>query len=218
MEKYEIKLNSGINLRILDDNLICIYGDENSSNYFIEFNRLLREISNQKYNNEFFIEKAILSYEVQKGKTYTFFKNNRFENYIEKYNWCQRPESTNMSLKKFEKNATICGYMSESLADEHGLEQIDLNTFIFEFVQHIIEENIKLKEENRNQRSQLNSAFSNGFIHKSKIEEKIKKYEKELEINKDNAMYQKIIYTSKEVIRKEIQDLKELLELLESEE
>lgn len=40
-----------------------------------------------------------------------------------------------------------------------------------------LKEIAELKEENRTQRSQLNSAFSNGFIHKSKIEEILNKTE-----------------------------------------
>ena len=39
----------------------------------------------------------------------------------------------------------------------------------------------ELEEENLTQRSQLNSAFDNGFIHKDKIRDKIKELEKELD-------------------------------------
>lgn len=146
MEKYEIKLENGANLRILDDNLICLYGNEHSSNYFIKIDNLLREISKKKYNDEWFIEKAIYTETAQRGKTYTFYRNDNFENEIEKYNWCQRPCDTNMSLEKFNKNGTISCYMSESLAEHHGLVQIDLNEFIHKFVKSLIKENIYLRE------------------------------------------------------------------------
>ena len=146
MEKYERELNDKIKFKMVSDNIFCIYGNEDSSNYFIEIDKLLKILSEIKYNDEWFIEKSILSYKAQKEKTYTFYRNDNFKDEIEKYNWCQRPCDSNMSLRKFEKNATICGYMSESLAEEHGLEQIDLDTFIWKFVQPILEENIKLKE------------------------------------------------------------------------
>lgn len=150
METYEIKLENDVNLKILDDNMICLYGNEDSSNYFINIDNLLKEISKKKYDDEYFIEKAIYTEKVQQGKTYTFYKNEFYKNEIEKYNWCQRPCDTNMSLRKFEENATISCYMSESLAEEYGLEQIDLNTFIWKFVHPILEENIKLKEKFNN--------------------------------------------------------------------
>lgn len=108
---------------------------------------LLRKISKENYNDEWFIDKAILSFKAQKEKTYTFFKDNSTDNFIHKYNWCQRPCDTNMSLCHFEKNATVCCCMSESLAEEKGLEQITLDDFIYQFVKPIIEENIKLKKE-----------------------------------------------------------------------
>lgn len=108
---------------------------------------LLRKISKENYNDEWFIDKAILSFKAQKEKTYTFFKDNSTDNFMYKYNWCQRPIDTNMSLRHFETNATVCCWMSESLAEEKGLEQITLDDFIYQFVKPIIEENIKLKKE-----------------------------------------------------------------------
>lgn len=98
------------------------------------------------YGDEWFIEKAILSYQVQKEKTYTFFRDDKQTDHLKKYNWCQRPNSSNMSLCKFIENGEICGYMSETLAEKHGLTQIDLNEFIWKFVQPLIKDNILLKE------------------------------------------------------------------------
>ena len=112
-----------------------------------EKTNLLGKISKRLYNDEWFIYKAILSFKAQKEKTYTFFKDNSANNLLYKYNWCQRPCDTSMSLCHFEKNATVSGWMSESLAERHGLEQITLDDFIYQFVKPIIEENIKLKKE-----------------------------------------------------------------------
>ena len=36
MENKIIKINNGVNFKILSKELCCIYGNENSSNYFIE--------------------------------------------------------------------------------------------------------------------------------------------------------------------------------------
>lgn len=107
---------------------------------------LLRKISKELYNKEYFIEDAILTYKAQQEKTYTFFKDNSAENILQKYNWCQRPDGTTMSLRNFVNNGEVQGWMSESLAEEHGLEQITLNDFIHHFVKPLIKENIKLKE------------------------------------------------------------------------
>lgn len=147
MEKYEIKLENGVNLKILDDNLICLYGNEYSSNYFIKIDNLLREISKKKYNDEWFIEKAILSYQAQKGKTYTFFRDDKQDDILRKYNWCQRPCSSNMSLDRFVLNGEIEGHMSESLAERYELTQVDLEEFIHKFVKIIIKENLDFKKE-----------------------------------------------------------------------
>lgn len=109
-------------------------------------NELLRKISKELYNDEFFIEAAVISYKAQQEKTYTFFKDNLADNLLYKYNWCQRPCDTNMSLHHFNKNATVSAWMSESLAERHGLEQITLNEFIYKFVKPLLEENIFLTE------------------------------------------------------------------------
>lgn len=105
---------------------------------------LIKQISKEKYGDEYFIEKAILSYKAQQEKTYTFFRDDSKEDLLRKYNWCQRPHEDNMSLHRFVSNGEIEGYMSESLAKNFGLIQIDLNEFIFRFVQPIIKENISL--------------------------------------------------------------------------
>ena len=112
-----------------------------------EKTNLLGKISKRLYNDEWFIYKAILSFKAQKEKTYTFFKDNSTDNFMYKYNWCQRPIDTTMRLRHFESNATVSCWMSESLAEEKGLEQITLDDFIYQFVKPIIEENIKLKKE-----------------------------------------------------------------------
>ena len=106
---------------------------------------LLRKISKEKYQDEYFIEKAILTYEFQQGKTYTFFRDDSKDNLINKYNWCQRPHKDNMSLHRFISNGEIEAHMSESLAEHHGLTKIDLEEFIFRFVQPIVKENVELK-------------------------------------------------------------------------
>lgn len=121
--------------------------DENNNKY-----EMLRELSRVLGENEYFLEKAMITYKEQQEKYYTFFKDNDSKNFLEKYNWCQRPCDTNMSLKRFNKNADVCCWMSESLAEQNGLEKIDLEEFIFSFVQPILKENINLKsklEENK---------------------------------------------------------------------
>lgn len=47
-------------------------------------------------------------------------------------------------------------------------------------VDELEKENKELKEENQQQRHQLNSAFSNGFIHKNKVKEKIEVIQKRM--------------------------------------
>lgn len=112
---------------------------------------ILKQISKELYEDEWFIENAILSYKSQQEKTYTFFKDNSADNPLYKYNWCQRPCGTNMSLRRFDENGEVCGWMSESLAEKHGLEQITLNDFIYKFVKPLLEENIELKEKLKNE-------------------------------------------------------------------
>ena len=99
---------------------------------------LLRKISKEIYDNEFYIETAILSYQAQEEKTYTFFRDDEQKDELRKYSWCQRPDSTNMSLKRFTENGEIEGYMSESLAEHYGLQKVDLNEFIHKFVKPLV--------------------------------------------------------------------------------
>lgn len=68
-----------------------------------------------------------------------------------------------------------------------------------------------LEEKNRIQRCQLNDAFSNGFIHKDKIINKIKELEREKRILEDNKMKDKMVYTPYQIVNVEILRLKELL-------
>lgn len=150
---------------------------------------VLKKISEEQYGDEWFIEKAILSYKSQKEKTYTFFKDEKQENLLRTYNWCQRPCDSNMSLRRFTENGEIEGYMSESLAEYHELVQVDLNEFIFRFVKPTIKENLLLK----NQIEQLESDNyeSNKIIDTyiedrqkliEKLEEDIEKFKKEIKI------------------------------------
>lgn len=107
---------------------------------------LLKQISKEKYGDKYFIEKAVLSYQAQQEKTYTFFRDDKQEDLLKRYNWCQRPCSSNMSLCRFVTNGEIEGYMSESLAEYHGLLQVDLSEFIHKFVKPLVKENIYLRE------------------------------------------------------------------------
>lgn len=108
---------------------------------------MIKKISKQLYNDEYFIEKAIYTEKAQQNKTFTFFRDDT-KNDIQKYCWCQRPCDINMSLDRFLINGTIEAFMSESLAESRGLAKIDLNEFIWKFVQPIIKENIQIKKEN----------------------------------------------------------------------
>ena len=108
---------------------------------------LLRRISKEIYDNEFYIETAILSYQAQEEKTYTFFRDDEQKDELRKYSWCQRPDSTNMSLKRFTENGEVEGYMSESLAEHYGLQKVDLNEFIHKFVKPLVKYKLGLEEE-----------------------------------------------------------------------
>lgn len=108
---------------------------------------LLRKISKEIYNNEFYIETAILAYQAQEEKTYTFFRDDEQSNKLKKYSWCQRPDGTNLSLKRFTENGEIEGYMSESLAEHYRLQKVDLNEFIHKFVKPLVKHKLGLEEE-----------------------------------------------------------------------
>lgn len=129
---------------------------------------LLRKISKEKYGDEWFIEKAMLSYERQQEKTYTFFRDNKQEELLIKYNWCQRPCGSNMSLDRFVRNGEIEGYMSESLAEHFRLVQVDLNEFIHKFVKVMVKENLQLKSDSQKLIEKLeemrNNLEKDGFI------------------------------------------------------
>ena len=110
---------------------------------------LLRKVSKEMYNDEFFIERAILSYETQEEKTYTFFRDDEQSNELRKYSWCQRPEETNMSLRRFTENGEIEGYMSESLAEHYGLKKVTLNEFIHKFIKPLVKYKLGIEEDNQ---------------------------------------------------------------------
>ena len=140
---------------------------------------LLKQISKELYKDEWFIEKAILSYKNQQEKTYTFYKDNSEEKILQKYNWCQRPCDTNMSLCRFVINGEVEGFMSESLVSHFDyIEQIDLNEFIHHFVKPLIKENIELKKDKKALVDNYNKVLSS-FISKDKIKEKIEEIKKE---------------------------------------
>lgn len=107
---------------------------------------ILHKISKEEYKDEWFIDNAILCYKAQNERVFTFFRNNSQKDWLKKYNWCQRPDNTTMSLKRFDHIGNVHGHMSESLAEHYGLEQIDLNTFMHEFVAKLVEELNNLKE------------------------------------------------------------------------
>ena len=108
---------------------------------------LLRKISKEIYDNEFYIETAILSYQAQEEKTYTFFRDDEQKDELRKYSWCQRPDSTNMSLKRFTENGEVEGYMSESLAEHYDLQKVTLNEFIHQFVKPLVKYKLGMEEE-----------------------------------------------------------------------
>lgn len=108
---------------------------------------LLRKISKEMYDDEFFIERAILSYETQEEKTYTFFRDDEQSSDLRKYSWCQRPEETTMSLHRFTENGEIEGYMSESLAEHYGLKKVTLNEFIHKFIKPLVKYKLGIEED-----------------------------------------------------------------------
>lgn len=124
--------------------------DENNDKY-----EMLRKLSKILGKDEYFLEKAMITYTEQQEKYYTFFRDDDTNIFLQKYNWCQRPEDTNMSLKRFDSNGEVCGYMSESLAEKFNLKKIDLNEFIHKFVKPIIKENLILKKENEEKDNQI---------------------------------------------------------------
>lgn len=118
-------------------------------------NEMLRELSKVLGEEEYFLEKAMITYKEQQEKCYTFFRDDDTNIFLQKYNLCQRPEDTNMSLRRFDSNGEVCGYMSESLAEKFNLKKIDLNEFIHKFVKPIIKENLILKRKNEQKDNQI---------------------------------------------------------------
>lgn len=140
--------------------------DENNDKY-----EMLRKLSKILGKDEYFLEKAMITYTEQQEKYYTFFRDDDTNIFLQKYNWCQRPEDTNMSLKRFDSNGEVCGYMSESLAEKFNLKKIDLNEFIHKFVKPIIKENLILKKENEEKDNQIDLMAE--YISKIDIEEEV---------------------------------------------
>lgn len=160
---------------------------------------LLKKISKEQYGDEWFIETAILSYERQQEKTYTFFRDDNQIDLLRKYNFCQRPDSTNMSLKRFTKNGEIEGWMSESLAEQFGLLQVDLNEFIHKFVKSIIKMNIQLETNNKKLIEKLNKKIRY-----------FEEYDEIIATSNDN-------YADGTVIKRFIDEFKEILKIAKGE-
>lgn len=99
----------------------------------------------------------------QKGRVYTFYKDGATTNFWEQYIWCERPNSSTMSLNKFNENGEVCGFMSESLAgvNEDEKQWISLNEFIHNFVKVIVKENIRLKKGMKNMLDSLERGSNN---------------------------------------------------------
>ena len=118
--------------------------------------------------------------------------------------------------KAIEKLDYISDFIIEN--GQYNADVEDLQPFVS--VLNLIEKQQKriesLEEKERVHRNIINGYYrdivdTREYISKQVIRDKIKEYEKELEINKDNVMCHKLIYTSTEVIREKIQALKELL-------
>ena len=78
-----------------------------------------------------------------------------------------------MRSKEIDEAIKRIDYLQQDLC---SCEECQLNKKAYNTIFAYIEE---LEEENKVQRSQLNSAFDNGFIHKDKIRDKIKELEEE---------------------------------------
>ena len=85
---------------------------------------------------------------------------------------------------------------------------------IYNDYQDLGKENLKLQEELEKYKTYYEEMeeVNKKFIAVDKIKEKIKECKKELEINKDNSMYMKLMYTQKEVLNEKIKEMQELLE------
>lgn len=178
---------------------------------------LLKKISKEQYGDEWFIEKAILSYKAQKEKTYTFYRNDKQENLLRKYNWCQRPCSSNMSLDRFVINGEIEGWMSESLAEHHGLTQVDLNEFIHKFVKAIIKENLSLKKENKQLETKQQKVIDK-LEHDNEIDNIAVKKLEEKRRTATSDYYKNSYQTQIHKLNAKIETRKEILNIMKGEE
>lgn len=129
---------------------------EMKDNYEVSYEDLRKE-------NEYLREQLTYLNNKQKGKIYTFYKDGTTTNFWEQYLWCERPDSSNMSLRKFTENGEVCGFMSESLAGINGDEKqwISLNEFMHNFVKVIVKENIRLKKSMKNMLNSLEKENNN---------------------------------------------------------
>lgn len=94
-------------------------------------------------------ENQKLKKQLKKRKYYKFYKyenNSNGSNYC----FCERSCDSNMSLNCFLENGEICGFMSESLVDNHdNIEEISLNEFAHDFIKPLINANFQNKNQQK---------------------------------------------------------------------
>lgn len=90
-----------------------------------------------------------LKKQLKKRKYYKFYKYENNPN-GSNYCFCERPCDSNMSLNCFLENGEICGFMSESLVDNHdNIEEISLNEFAHDFIKPLINANFQNKNQQK---------------------------------------------------------------------
>lgn len=90
-----------------------------------------------------------LEKQLEKRKYYKFYKYENNPNGSD-YCFCERPCDSNMSLNCFLENGEICGFMSESLVDNHdNIEEISLNEFAHDFIKPLINANFQNKNQQK---------------------------------------------------------------------
>lgn len=94
-------------------------------------------------------ENQELKKQFEKKKYYKFYKYENNSN-VSDYCFCERPCDSNMSLNCFLENGEICGFMSESLVDNHdNIEEISLNEFAHDFIKPLINANFQNKNQQK---------------------------------------------------------------------
>lgn len=90
-----------------------------------------------------------LKKQLEERKYYKFYKYENNPN-GSNYCFCERPCDSNMSLNCFLENGEICGFMSESLVDNHdNIEEISLNEFAHDFIKPLINANFQNKNQQK---------------------------------------------------------------------